>query len=91
MIKAFRCDDLNTPHDHVSIKTAFDQKWPCEAKNGPECHSPLGPQRMPKGSGSVSKGIMLIKSNQADCFVLFWVSMGCHGALRSLSPSKCLS
>ena len=91
MIKAFRCDDLDTPHAYVSIKTAFDQKWPCEAKYPLERHSPLGPQRMSNKFGSMSKGIILMKSNQADCLVLFWASMGCHGALRSLSPSKCLS
>ena len=28
IIREFRCDDLDTPHAYVSIKTAFDQKWP---------------------------------------------------------------
>ena len=76
MIRAFRCDDLDTPHAYVSIKTAFDQKWPCKAKNGPERHSLLGPQRMPKRFGSVSKGIILMKSNQAEGFVAV---LGIHG------------
>ena len=76
------------------FKTPFSSlSDPCEVIKGSKkavlgkIRTHWAPRESPKDLEVCEKEILAIKSNKAGCFVLFWSLLGCHGALRSFSPS----
>ena len=76
-----------------SLKLLFSLSDHCQVFKGSKkavlgkIRTHWAPRESPKDLEVCEKEILAIKSNKAGCFVLFWSLLGCHGALRSFSPS----